>query len=91
MASLTTTIELLPFPTPTDVVVKQMAGTRGNGFSPSPKLTLNQLDYATLDALCKEYRDTVFKTAGIRDSAPSATRSAYVNASQFEDRTSQRD
>lgn len=74
MASLTTTIELLPFPTPTDVVVKQLAGSRGNGFSPAPKMKLNELDYATLDALCNEYRATVFATAGVTDSAPSTPR-----------------
>jgi hypothetical protein len=84
MAALTTTIELLPFPTPIDVAVKQMAGTRGCGFSPLPKLNLNQLDYATLDALCKEFRATVFSTAGIEDRAPSTTRTTYINSSQWD-------
>jgi hypothetical protein len=68
VATLTTTIELAPFPVPSEVVVKQAAGVRGCGFSPLPKMRLNQLDYTTLDALCNEFRATVFATAGIEDS-----------------------
>jgi hypothetical protein len=68
VATLTTTTELAPFPVPSEVIVKQVAQTRGCGFSPLPKMRLNQLDYATLDALCNEFRATVFATAGIEDS-----------------------
>jgi hypothetical protein len=86
MATLTTTVELMPFAVPDGVIVKQPPRNRGDGFSPLPKMNLNQLDYATLDALCREWRAEVFSRAGVTDSAPSATRSAYVNNfSQWDD------
>lgn len=91
MATLTTTVELVPFAVPDGVIVKQPPRNRGDGFSPLPKMNLNQLDYATLDALCKEWRAEVFSRAGVEDHAQAVKRTSHVNASQFEDRTSQRD
>ena len=56
-------LDLLPFKTPNFVLVKQEPGKREDGFKEGPKFHLKDLDSLTLDKLCDDFRNEVFKKA----------------------------
>lgn len=55
--------EIIPFEVPTFVRVVSKPGLKQDGFKESPKIMLNELDETTLNTLCKEFRDEVFRRA----------------------------
>ena len=56
-------IELQPFQAPNYVLVKERPGKREDGFKEGMKFHLSDLDSYTLDKLCNDFRDEVFKKA----------------------------
>jgi hypothetical protein len=58
------TIDLQPFQTPNFVIGKTTALPRGDGWHPSPKWSLKEVDAETLARMCDEFRAEVFKKAG---------------------------
>ena len=56
--------ELQPFNVPNYVLVKEEPGQKQDGFKEGRKFHLRELDSVTLDELCWEFRDAVFKKAG---------------------------
>lgn len=59
----TTTIDLVPFPVPTGVLVKMAPGRREAGFRTATEIPLHELSRDTLNALCDEFREAVFAAA----------------------------
>jgi hypothetical protein len=57
-------LELNPFPVPTGVTVKLRPGLKQDGIRPLPVLSLVEISPVDLDALCEEFRTSVFKAAG---------------------------
>ena len=65
--SIDTRIKLQPFRVPNFVLVEALPGKRQDGFHEGPKYKLSELDAATLDLLCVQFREVIFKKAGISD------------------------
>lgn len=66
MPFITHRIEILPFPVPTGVTVKQKPGSRQDGLKPVPEIPLSEIDQDTLNELCNDFRAAVFAAAGRR-------------------------
>lgn len=60
-------MEVLPFPVPDKVFVKQKPGTRQEGFKQNPGIPLDELDAEALNDLCKQFREAVFEKAKLLD------------------------
>ncbi len=60
----TLTVELQPFTTPNFVRAVMPPGKREDGFKETPCYPLSDLDPLTLDKLCEDFRDEVFRKAG---------------------------
>ena len=60
-------IKLQPFRVPNFVLTDPKIGKREDGFYEKPKYALNELDAATLDLLCEQFREDVFRKAGKMD------------------------
>ena len=58
------TIELQPFSTPNFVRPVLPIGRRQDGFVEVPPIPLSDLSVDTLEKLCAEFRNEVFKKAG---------------------------
>ncbi len=56
-------VELCPFEVPTKVFIKQEPVTRQEGFKEAPSYKLTELEDSTLEKLCDEFRENVFKFA----------------------------
>ena len=56
-------LELKPFNVPNYVLTAQKVGERQDGFTETPVYKLEDLDVETLEPLCNEFRDSVFKKA----------------------------
>lgn len=56
-------VELLDFKVPNYVIVKPKTGKREEGFKEAPKYHLRDLSSATLEQLCSNFRDAVFRKA----------------------------
>ena len=57
-------VELQPFQTPNFVRAVAKPGKREDGIQEAPSYPLSDLDPLTLDKLCNEFRDEVFRKAG---------------------------
>jgi hypothetical protein len=57
-------VELQPFKTPNFVLAVQKPGKREDGMQETPSYPLSDLDSLTLDKLCRDFRDEVFRKAG---------------------------
>lgn len=57
-------IEIIPFSVPESVTLKESPGPREDGFKPSAKIKLSTLSEETLEKLCDDFREKVFKKAG---------------------------
>lgn len=57
-------LKLRPFPIPDGVTIDRPPGLRQDGFIPAPVLKLGELDEETLEQLCEQFKDAVFKKAG---------------------------
>ena len=57
-------IELQPFTVPSFALPVQKPGKREEGMQETPKIDLTELDSLTIDRLCAEFRDSVFKKSG---------------------------
>jgi hypothetical protein len=57
-------LKLRPFPIPDGVVIDRPPGLRQDGFIPAPVLKLGELDEETLEQLCEQFREAVYKKAG---------------------------
>jgi len=64
--TIETLIKLQPFRIPNFVLVVTKAGGRENS-TQTPKYSLGDLDPATLDSLCDQFREDIFKKAGKSD------------------------
>lgn len=51
--------EINPFPIPTGVTVKLPPGRRQDGIRPMPETLLHQLDKATVEQLCDDFKASV--------------------------------
>ena len=65
--TIETKIKLQPFRTPNFVLCEPKLSKREDGFNDSPKYSLSELDAATLDLLCAQFREDIFKKAGKED------------------------
>ena len=65
-------IKLKGFLVPNYVMVEGSAKPRQEGFTEDRKFHLSELDAITLDQLCRDFRDEIFKRAG--KNQPPATR-----------------
>jgi hypothetical protein len=61
---ITKEIELQPFTVPNFVLAKAEPAPRQNGIMEVQKFHLSELSEETLNALCDEFREQVFKKAG---------------------------
>lgn len=60
-------IEIEDFPVPVNVVRKSKPQARQEGFELSSKIVLlSELSSETLEELCRNFRNSVFETAGIK-------------------------
>lgn len=57
-------LDLVPFNVPNFVLVKEKPRKRQEGFAEGMKFRLADLDAATLDKLCEEFKKEIFKKAG---------------------------
>lgn len=57
-------VELQPFTTPNFVRLASKPGLKQDGMQELPSYPLSDLDSWTLDKLCREFRNEVFKKAG---------------------------
>lgn len=57
-------VELKPFQTPNFVQAVMKPGKREDGMHEAPCYPLSDLDAITLDKLCSDFRDEVFRKAG---------------------------
>jgi hypothetical protein len=57
-------VELHPFQTPDFVLAVSKLGFKQDGMKEVPSYPLSDLDAWTLDKLCREFRNEVFKKAG---------------------------
>lgn len=57
-------IELKPFDVPNYVITVQPPRPKQDGIQELPTFHLSDLDPLTLDRLCRDFRDDVFKKAG---------------------------
>ena len=60
-------IKLKPFLVPNFVLADQPPKPRQEGFIEGQQFALSELDVATLDLLCEQFREDVFKKAGKDD------------------------
>jgi len=58
------TIELQPFTVPNFVRPIAPPGARQDGWKETPAIPLGELNVETLEGLCSEFREAVFKKAG---------------------------
>ena len=65
--NIETKVKLQPFRTPNFVLVESHVAPRQQGLVESPKYALKDLDEATLDLLCDQFREDIFKKAGKQD------------------------
>jgi len=61
---VTMQVELKPFVTPNFVLAVVKPGRREDGLKEVPSYPLSDLDTETLDKLCRDFRDEVFRKAG---------------------------
>lgn len=59
-------VELKPFQVPNFVLAAEKTSSREDGFNKGVSYPLSDLDPYTLDALCNQFRNEVFKKAGKR-------------------------
>lgn len=64
-------VELQPFTTPNFVRAKPRPCLKQDGLQELPAYPLSDLDSWTLDKLCRDFRDEVFKKAG-KEQPPTA-------------------
>ena len=57
-------VDLVPFTVPTGVSVKQKPGLRQDGMRFAQQLKLSELSPDELNAMCEEFRVSVFEAAG---------------------------
>jgi len=57
-------VELQPFTVPNFVLTVAKAGLKQEGFQEAPKYSLSELSVDTLDKMCIDFRNEVFKKAG---------------------------
>gem|GEM_PF-2216326 len=57
-------MDINPFSIPSFVTVSGQSNPRQDGFKPAEDIPLFMLDEYTLDKLCDDFRDSVFKKAG---------------------------
>lgn len=57
-------VELQPFTTPNFVLTARPPRLKQEGLVETPKLALGDLDSHTLERMCDEFRNEVFKKAG---------------------------
>lgn len=57
-------VELQPFRVPGFVFTVSGPRKREDGFTEAPKYALSELDAETLDELCTQFRNDVFRKAG---------------------------
>lgn len=60
----TISIELQPFPVPNYVLTVATPRGREEGIVETPKYPLSDLDPLTLDRMCDDFREEVFRKAG---------------------------
>jgi len=65
-------MKLKPFQVPSFVLTEPEVRPRQEGFQEVPKFRLSDLDSSTLDKLCEEFRNSVFKKAGKQQPPQSA-------------------
>lgn len=65
-------MKLKPFQVPNFVLTEPEVRPRQEGFQEAPKFRLSDLDSHTLDKLCGEFRDSVFRKAGKQQPPQSA-------------------
>lgn len=61
MAMITTTLELLPFEVPTEIRVKTAPARRQEGLREGMTLQFDEVDMATIDTLCAEFREAIIQ------------------------------
>ena len=64
MTKITLEVELKPFTVPNYVLVVSKPGLRQDGMTDTPKYLLSDIDSATLDKMCSQFRHDVFAKAG---------------------------
>lgn len=57
-------VKIKPFTVPNFVVIENEPSPRQEGFKPSDGVPLSALDSLTLDRLCTDFRNEVFRKAG---------------------------
>ena len=57
-------IKLKPFRVPNFVLSEPKITSREEGLQEPPKFALSEIDEATLDLLCEQFREDVFEKAG---------------------------
>jgi hypothetical protein len=57
-------VELKPFQTPNFVIAVGKPGLKQDGMQELPSYPLSDLDADTLDKMCRDFRDEVFRKAG---------------------------
>ena len=57
-------VNIKPFNVPSFVIPEVPAGKKEDGFEPTEGIPLSALDPVTLEKLCDEFRDNVFRRAG---------------------------
>lgn len=60
---ITIETELCPFSVPNYVLVKSRPGLKQDGIKEGAKYHISELDDATLEELCRQFRDDVFRKA----------------------------
>lgn len=61
MVTITTTLELLPFDVPTEIRVKTALARRQEGLQKGIALQFDEVDMATIDTLCAEFREAIIQ------------------------------
>lgn len=64
--TMTMTMDLQPFQAPNFVRVVAKTGLKQDGMVETQCIPLSNLDSATLENLCNQFRDEVFKKAGLK-------------------------
>lgn len=62
-------VEINPFTVPNFVTTKEQPKGREEGFKPSDGIPLSALDSFTLDKLCEDFKNEVFRKSG-KDQLP---------------------
>lgn len=60
-------LDIQPFDVPDSVSLITKPGKRSDGFKPSPKFLISELDSKILSEMCNEFRKNVFEKANKKD------------------------